>query len=133
RSRALTPKSGWLPGIRDFSWMARSSPAMTSGGMHFLAGEAHLLEDRGAEQAVRVAQRLGQFQVAVMVADQQFNRLAGRLYRRGEIAGLTLEFRGLAGAIGNDQWCAQLVEVALRAQRRDHLVGEFDVGRAVRQ
>ena len=37
------------------------------------------------------------------VTDQEFDRLAGSLHGRGEVAGLALELRRLAGAIGQNQ------------------------------
>jgi hypothetical protein len=58
--------------------------------------EADLPEDCGAEQAVRVAQRFGQFHVAVIVADDQLDRLAHGFDGGGEVAGLALEFGGFS-------------------------------------
>src|SRR5215471_52750 len=96
-------------------------------------GEAHLLKKGGAEEPIRIAERLEQFCVAVIIADNEVHGLAGGLDRRGEFAGLPLELRRLVGAATDDQRRVQSVEMADRAQFLDHVVGELDVVRARRQ
>src|SRR5204862_7324601 len=95
--------------------------------------EVDLLQNRPAEQAVGIRERLVHLEVVVAVADEQLRGLAGRLDGGGEIARLALEFRGLERPVGEDQRGAELVEVALRAQRVLHLVGELHVAAARRQ
>ena len=51
--------------------------AASGGQPILLVGEPHLVEHRGAEQPVRVAQRFRQVEMAVIVADDQLDRLPG--------------------------------------------------------
>src|SRR5260221_2560469 len=97
------------------------------------AGGAHLLEDGGAEQPMRVAQRLEQLGVTVIVADDKVDRLAGCLRRSRELARLTLELRRLICPVADNERGTQAVKMAYRAQALDHLVGELDVVGARRQ
>lgn len=62
-----------------------------------------------------------------MLADDQLDQLAGRFHGGGELAGLALKFRRLLCAVRDDDRRMQPVEVADRAQRRDHVVGESDI------
>src|SRR4029453_14182506 len=64
---------------------------------------------------------------------EELCRLARRLHCRGEVARLTVEFRGLERAVSNDHRGVELVEMALRAQRLLHLVREVDVAAARRE
>jgi hypothetical protein len=65
--------------------------------------------------------------VIVALADEKLHGFAGRLHRRGEVAHLTLELRGLKHAVRNDDRSTELVEMARWAQRVFHLVRELDV------
>src|SRR5689334_14915626 len=76
----------------------------------------HLLQDRTADHAQRIAEHLRHFEVIVALGDNQADRLAGRLHRRGELAILPLELRRLVGAVGDDQRAVEAVEMALRGQ-----------------
>ena len=61
----------------------------------------------------------------------QLDRLACGLHRRGEVTVLALEVRRFVGAVGNHDRRAQQIEVALRAHRVLHLIGELDVAAAL--
>src|SRR4051812_31776240 len=82
---------------------APASPAASS-NRGSPSAKAHQFEDRRAEQPIRVAQRLQQLGVAVIVADDELDRLAGRLYRRCELARLSLKFRCLVGPVADEEW-----------------------------
>ena len=51
-----------------------------------------------------------------MLADQQLHHLAAGFNRSGEFAILALEFRSLAGAVGDDQRRVQPIEMPYWAQ-----------------
>ena len=97
--------------------LARAAVAAAVGSSFVLLfrDELHLLEHGAAGQAVRIGERLEQFEMIVALADDQLDRLARGLDRRGEVARLALELRRLAGADGEDQRRVEPVEMALRA------------------
>src|SRR6266508_3517567 len=95
--------------------------------------EPHLLEHRAAQEAVGSPERFDHLEVVVPFADQELHRLAGRRQRGGEVARLALELRRLERAVRDDEGGVEPVEMALRAQRLLHLVGELDVRVARRQ
>src|SRR5437868_410003 len=101
----------------DSGLSAPPSPGMTI--LSRSGREAHLLEHRGTELAVRVAQGFEQLGMAVIVADEEVDRLAGCLQGRGEVACLPLEFRRLIRAVADDERRAQSVKMADRAQFLD--------------
>src|SRR5262249_17305980 len=72
-------------------------------------------------------------EMIVALADEQLDWLAGRFHGGMEVAALTLELRRLIGAIGKDERCMELVDMALRAERLLHLVRELDVFRSLRK
>src|SRR5437867_12777751 len=76
--------------------------------------EVHLLQNRPAEQAVGIRERLVHLEVGVAVADEQLHGLAVRLDGGGEIARLALEFRGLERTVAAAQRGAELGELAPR-------------------
>src|SRR5262249_58441707 len=80
---------------------------VSSGG-----GEPHLRQHRAAEQAKRIGQRLQHLKVVVALADKELDGLAGGFDRRVEVARLALELRRLAGAVSENEWRVELVEVA---------------------
>jgi len=65
--------------------------------------------------------------------NEELYRFAGGLHRCSEITCLALEFWRFKGAIGHDDRCVELVEMALRAQYVHHLIGKFDVRTAHRE
>jgi len=71
--------------------------------------------------------------VVVAHADQERDRLAGGLQGGGELAGLALEFGRLVGAVGEDDRAIDPLQMPLGGELLLHLVGELDVGRALRQ
>src|SRR5712692_3484914 len=78
-------------------------------------------------------ERFDHLEVVVPFADQEPDRLAGRRQRGGEVARLALELRRLERAVRDDEGGVERFEMALRAQRLLHLVGELDVRVARRQ
>ena len=89
--------------------------------------QAHQIERGPPEKTVWIAERLRQFEMVVMLADQQPHLLAGSFDRRSEFAVLTLELGGLTGAVSDDQRRVQSVEMPYRAQRPDRRVVELDI------
>ena len=67
-----------------------------------MGGQARQLECRTPQETVWIAEGIRQFEVVVVLADQQPYLLAGGFDRSGEFAVLALEFGGLAGAVGDD-------------------------------
>src|SRR4051812_39093423 len=88
----------------------------------------HQLQRRTTVRAERIAEAFAHLEMVEVRRFDQFDRLAGRFHRSGEIAALTLEFRCLIGAASDDDGRAQLFEVPQGAHRLLHAVGEFDVG-----
>src|SRR5438876_10877214 len=81
---------------------APASPAASS-NRRSAPGEIHLIEHGGAEQPIGAAQRLRQFEMAVMLANDQLGRFAGGLDRGGEVACLALKLWRLVGPVSDDQ------------------------------
>src|SRR3954451_3118803 len=96
-----------------------------AGGLRWL--ELHLLQHRAAEESVGAGQRLIDLEVIVARRHDEPHRLASRLQRRREVARLPLEFRRLQRAVDQGHRTVDVVEMALRAERLLHLVGEFHI------
>src|SRR3954469_5027113 len=94
------------------------------------SSEIHLLERRAAQEAIRARQRLEDLKVVVALPYKKAGGLARRLERGGEIARHALELRRLERAIGDRERRADPAQVALRAERVFHRVGELHVARA---
>src|SRR5258706_8026582 len=89
--------------------------------------EPHLLQRGAAAEAEGVRHGLLHLEVVVALADEELDRLARGLDRRGEVARLAPELRRLERAVRDDERRADLVEVALRAELLLRLVVELDV------
>src|SRR5580692_1398963 len=80
----------------------------------------HLPQHGAAGEAVRVRQRLQKLEMIVGLADDQFGGFSQTLHRRKNVARLALEFRRLAGAVGENERRMQAVEMALGAELLHH-------------
>src|SRR5882672_11856300 len=94
------------------------------------SAELHLLEHRPAEQAVGTGEGLEDLEMVVALGDEQLRGLARGFHRGGEIARLALELGRLERAVGQHHRRVEAVEVALRAYRVLHGVGELYVAAA---
>src|SRR5258708_17846075 len=94
--------------------------------------ELHLLERGTAEKPVGTGERLEDLEMVVALGDEELYRLAGCLDRGGEAARLTLKLGRLQRPMRDDYRAAEPFERAFGAQPRVHLVGELDVGPALR-
>ena len=61
--------------------------------------QAHQVERGTPQETVRVAERLRQFEVVVVLSYKQPHLLAGGFDRNGKFAVLALKLGGLAGAV----------------------------------
>src|ERR1700746_1077262 len=95
--------------------------------------QAHQVECGAPQETVWIAEGLRQFEMVVVLADQQPHLLAGGFDFSGEFAVLALELGGLAGAVCDYQRRVQSIEMPYRAQRGDRCVIKRDVGIARRQ
>src|SRR5262249_34651583 len=108
-----------LCGVRTWS-------ALLRGGV-----EPHLRQHGAPEQAVRIGQRLQHLEVVVALADEELDRFAGRLHRRVEVARLALEFRRLAGTMGENERRLELIEMPLPPPRLLHPLRQLHAFRAL--
>src|SRR6202022_5096005 len=78
----------------------RSAPTPTCEAVPVgrLPSQTHQLERRPSEEAVGVAEGFGQFEMVIVLADQEPNLLAGVFNRGGEFAVLARKFGGLPRA-----------------------------------
>src|SRR5262249_1527459 len=95
--------------------------------------ELHEREGGTAVRPVRITQGFEDLEVIEVRRLDQLDGLSGSLHGSGEIPVLTLELGSLVGAVGHDHRRAQKVEVALRTHRVLHVVGEPDIGSALRE
>src|SRR5262245_57878923 len=84
----------------------------------------HHLERCATHEAVGIAHRLLGLVVIIASAHDEARWFAGAHKRRMEFARLALEFGCLERAIGQRQWRADAVEMALRAELLLHAIGE---------
>src|ERR1700675_467399 len=80
---------------------------------HLCRSKLHQRERRTAVRAVWIAERFSHLKVMVVRRFDELHRLASGFDRYGEVATLPLEVWRLQGAIGDDDWCIELVDMAL--------------------
>src|SRR5258706_4698494 len=121
---------------RKYTCSSATTPIRTSAASLMAAlslSEIHPLEGCAAEEAVRARQRLEDLEMVVALRDQQARGLAGGLHGGGEIARLALELRRFQRAVREHERRVQPAQVALRAERVLHRIGELHVARARRE
>src|SRR6478736_4796162 len=79
--------------------------------------EFHKRKGCSAIRPIRITQRFENLQVVEVPGLDDFDRLSSGLYCCSKISVLALKLRGLMGAVGHEDRCAQQIEVALRAHR----------------
>src|SRR6266567_2487080 len=89
--------------------------------------EFHHLQRGAAHDAVGIAERLLHFIVIIAFANDELDGLTRGLQRGIEVARLALELRRLQRTMRESDRRADLIDVALRAQRLLHGVGDLDV------
>ena len=75
--------------------------------------ELHLFECGAPSEAKWTRERFPHFKMIVILTNEQLHGLSYSLHCRGKIATLPLKFRRLVGPIGDNDWRAKLIKMAL--------------------